>query len=461
VRGAISWLLTKQDWNKSDLSLHPYQIAEEDFMSSDLVFLDQIAFPNYEPNYAYARGDALFYNYSQSSSGALTSAEAETLVKGGVAGAISTALATDFQSDPSFSYLFAESLGVGLDGSFEGSAKSETTIVSSFRVGAKQRFSFDFSVRSELQAKEIENPNVEDSRANSKIGFLVLDTTNPNRPKVLDYFGIRSKLISSKEIGELKFKGSSNNISSSDQNIDINGNNGTDAVIGELQGTYQLKRELKRDTNITIVKINESAVEFAGDTLIGNLGEGVIYGTISKDWLEGTDRDDKIYASLGKDRVEGNDGNDIIEGGYGNDVLDGGKGNDKINGGFDRDKLIGGKGDDTLVGGQGNDTLIGGDGSDFMTGGEGDDTFVFRQSDKGNYNDVITDFQIGFDKIEFKGWDNMNTNQWLDNMFTQGNVSSTPDGVVLSLFNENDRKWTLQLAGLTSDQIRPELFDFV
>ncbi|WP_160315425.1 hypothetical protein [Limnoraphis robusta] len=39
-----------------------------------------------------------------------------------------------------------------------------------------------------LTAKEIENSDAEFSRAKSKTTFLVLDTTDPDNPKILDFF---------------------------------------------------------------------------------------------------------------------------------------------------------------------------------------------------------------------------------------------------------------------------------
>ncbi len=55
-------------------------------------------------------------------------------------------------------------------------------------------------------------------------------------------------------------------------------------------------------------------------------------------------------------------------------------------------------GNDVLVGGAGNDLIFGQGGNDTLTGGEGADTFVFSMfTDNGN--DVITDFEVGVDRI--------------------------------------------------------------
>ncbi len=413
-------------------------------MSSETVFLQPTnTNPNPNPNFARATGFALFSNYSQSPSGLLTAARTEALVKGGVAGAIADAAAiADFQGDPTFSALFTDSIGVGLDGSYAGSANSETIVVGNFAVGTNQTFSFNFLADLALKAKEIENPNAEYNHAKSKTAFLVLDTTDLNKPKVLDYFGIQGKLISSKQDGDLKIGGKRNvTITSREQTIDVDGNNGTDSIAGKATGTYQ--RTFNRDTNISIVEVNASTVTFVGDTLIGNLGKDVIYGTIKNDNLDGTDGADKIYGSLGDDKLYGNKGDDILEGGQGNDKLHGGRGNDKLYGGW---------GDDTLIGGRGNDILVGGDGYDH---------FIFKRGDgllKGESN-VIQDFQVGIDKLVFQNWDNTNSQQWLNEMFSQGNITNINDGVLFQ-FDGGRNEGTLLLAGLNSNQINSQSIVF-
>ena len=297
----------------------------------------------------------------------------------------------------------------------------------------------------------------------------MLDTTNPNKSKVLDYFGIQGELISSDQIGNVTFGHSRNvKINSRNRSSDIDGNNGSDFVNGSAVGTYE--RNFKRNTNLTIVQINTSDVEVTGDTLIGNLGRDFIYGTIWNDKLRGTNGADKIYASLGDDKIDGNKGDDILEGGQGNDTLDGGQGNDSLNGGSGNDILIGGEGDDVLVGGDGydkfifnfNDSLLTsklGDVQDLL-GGIGINLGIdnlFNVSDRllKNEFDVIQDFKIGIDKIEFTGLHDIDANTWLNEMFDQGNITDSNDGLLLS-FNSGDTQQTLLLSGVSSNQFRSE-----
>lgn len=415
-------------------------------MSRETIFLQSTGSnSNSNPNFATATGFAVFSNYSQNPSGILTSAQAETLVRGGVSAAIANAIAiADFRNDPNFTALFTGAgggTGVGLEGSFAGSANSEAKVVSSFAVRAGQTFSFNFLANLALKAKEIENRDTEYNEAQGKTTFVVLDTTNPNNPKLLDFFGIRGELISSDKDGNMKMGGGRNiTMSNRNQTNDIDGNNGEDSITGDASGSY--RRIFGRDTNITIVEVNASAISFAGDTLIGNLGQDVTYGTIRNDNRNGGNGTDKIYGSLGDDSLDGKQGDDILEGGQGNDRLFGDQGNDKLHGGLDNDELTGGRGNDILA------------------GGEGSDQFIFRRGNSllQGESDIIQDFQAGIDKLVFQGWGNNNAEQWLNQMFSQGKITNTNDGVLFNLDGSNGG--TLLLAGLNSNQINSQSIAF-
>ena len=335
-------------------------------------------------NFANATGNARFYNYSHVSSGALTDAQVQALVDGGVANAIVRAQASFF-NDPAYAELFTEASGSGIDGEFQGKAKSETQVIASFSVGAEQPFSFKFDADIDVNAKEIENPNVEYNKAKSTIGFLLLDISDVNNPEVLDYFGLRGRLISSEGIGRLKHSSSDGvtyNLLDS-PTINVDGDDGTDYIMAEAYGNYEWTFD--RDIPLALVAINKSVTKFAGDTSIGNLGEDYIYGTIWGDELYGTKGADKIYGSLGKDILRGRKGDDRLEGGQGNDKLKGGKGNDVLIGGHDNDRLVGGHGDDNLTGNSGADGFF------FKT------SAAFTPADVGV--DTITDFEVNTDKI--------------------------------------------------------------
>jgi serralysin len=455
--------------------------------------------PNPKPNFANSKGFAFFSNYSQKPSGSVTTTQIDTLVEGGVATVMVQAGAV-FNTDPAFSTLFSNTSGVGLDGSFSGTGKSVMKVIATFQVDAHQSFYFDFSADLGLKAKEIENPAIEYNEANGTIAFLVLDTTDYHKPRALDYFGIKGNLISSDQIAHLHY-GSSHNVSieSGKRTTDIDGNNGEDSLIGKAIGSYY--KTLRRDTQITIVEVNVTDITILADNLINNLGEDVIYGTIGKDNIKGSNSEDKIYASFGDDKVEAKKGDDTLEGGEGNDTLNGGDGDDKLYGGSGDDVLIGGEGNDVLVGGDGHDTFVFntgnplstnhyydknysllGTGLDFnsLLGGNynlssllGDNFDVlqnlqvgvdqtFNGGDnllKGEFSAVIKDFKVGVDKIELKGWHDIDPRTWLKDGFSQGNITNTKDGLLFN-FDEGEIQGTLLLSGVTYKQFSSDSLIF-
>jgi Ca2+-binding RTX toxin-like protein len=79
--------------------------------------------------------------------------------------------------------------------------------------------------------------------------------------------------------------------------------------------------------------------------------------------------------------------------------VDGGGGDDTITGTSGADNLDGHNGQNVLSGGGGNDSLEGGNGNDTLTGGSGADDFDISAG-----QDIVTDFAIGEDKVNFSGY---------------------------------------------------------
>jgi Ca2+-binding RTX toxin-like protein len=135
------------------------------------------------------------------------------------------------------------------------------------------------------------------------------------------------------------------------------------------------------------------------DTLSGNAGFDSIFGGSGNDTLNGDADDDQLFGESGKDTMNGGSQNDRLDGGTQDNILNGDTGNDT---------LLGAGGADTMNGGAGNDELRGGREFDTMTGGADHDTFVIINGDFGTldpmigfgHRDIITDFQVGQDKID-------------------------------------------------------------
>ena len=363
-------------------------------------FLEPVSTTQSTPNYARSSAaNVSFLNYSLPTTGSLTTAEARSLVQGGVSAAIAEASST-FTSDPNFIELFqaSDAQGIGSDGSYTSRSRSKTSVAASFDVSGGQTLSFDFATRFSIEAKEIENSGTEYSRGLAKTAFLLLDTSEPTA-EVLGYYGIRGRLVSSEQEGIFRGqvrrkarKNLSNLALSVDSNID--GDDGIDFINADVSGRYS-KTFAPDVTSVTLVQISENSTVLSGDDLIGNLGADVIYGTLKRDNLTGSRHADKIYGSLGNDRIRGKRGDDIIEGGLGNDQL---KGN---------------AGDDSIHGGDGNDTIYAGKGNDTLAGGSGTDYFSFRRLWAGDINTIL-DFEAGTDKIKHLG--NAERDRFFDNL---------------------------------------------
>lgn len=207
-----------------------------------------------------------------------------------------------------------------------------------------------------------------------------------------------------------------------------------------------------RGGNDTLIGANES------DVIDGGAGRDLILGQDGNDRLLGGNDDDEIHGGLGDDLIDGGHGADslfgdqgidtlsyasstagvnvnldtgAVSGGYAfldnihnfenpigsqfDDVLTGtdGIGFSTANGnGEAADNFIQGLGgNDQIFGSLGNDRIEGGTGNDILTGGGDGDAFIFQAVDQLPFSripappgdDVITDFQVGVDHMEFQG----------------------------------------------------------
>ena len=190
------------------------------------------------------------------------------------------------------------------------------------------------------------------------------------------------------------------------------------------------------------------------DVLAGGAGDDEIRGNSGDDTIRGGDGNDALYGGGGADMIFGEGGDDLLLGVTGNDQLFGGAGNDRLFGRAENDSLDGGDGDDALtgnagddvmIGGAGRDVLLAGGGNDVMTGGTERDVFVF-QNERGE--DVITDFEVGLDKISFRDrtfgdrevefGDLEITQNGDDAVITERGLSITLNGVDASTLTESD-----------------------
>jgi len=193
--------------------------------------------------------------------------------------------------------------------------------------------------------------------------------------------------------------------------------NGYSDTLAQIDGTSfgDLIAAGLNDDNVRAGAGNDRVWGGSGnDTINGDDGNDTIFGGAGDDRLIGGRGDDHVLGDHGDDVLHGWAGNDNLHGGDGDDRLYGQTGNDTLSGGNGNDRLFGAEGNDVLYGGNGNDRISGGAGLDVATGGGGADVFEFRTGDlvdwdniSGNVDqknaqlDLITDFAIGTDRLDF------------------------------------------------------------
>ncbi len=244
----------------------------------------------------------------------------------------------------------------------------------------------------------------------------------------------------------------------------LNGEQGDDTILG---GTSNDPEDPTRDVNGQDLLFGEAGNDFmdgneGNDTLVAGDGNDMAYGGKDDDYIFGNAGNDMLFGDKGNDTLCGNEGNDTLRGdqiddgnspAVGNnsqqDYLSGGKGNDLLYGDEGQDTLCGDMGNDTLHGGKdndlvqgcfgdnlllgemGDDTLVGGEGNDTLTGGDGNDTFVINPN---LGNNLITDFQIGQDRLMLEG---INFNQLQITQDSNSTVISFNNQVLATLDQVN------------------------
>jgi Ca2+-binding RTX toxin-like protein len=206
------------------------------------------------------------------------------------------------------------------------------------------------------------------------------------------------------------------------------GDDATSGIVLDLVAGTSTSPYFGNDTLVGIELVGGSVRDdtISGDDsdnwLTGGYGDDELHGRGGNDELLGGWDDDELYGEEGDDWLAGGDGADLLDGGNGNDTAYYGDGNANLGNGTGQDadgltdtlddieNLQGGAGDNqftgnsqdnVLDGGGGNDTLNGRRGNDTLIGGSGEDTFVFDQNGFNNDQDVVQDFELGIDRLDF------------------------------------------------------------
>ncbi len=135
---------------------------------------------------------------------------------------------------------------------------------------------------------------------------------------------------------------------------------GIEALLGEENRfNVTVQYDLNGDPStaeVTLFTTELLAKAATAQTLTGDAGPDLLFGSDFADTIDGAGGDDVIFGFAGDDRLTGGDGDDILLGGDGEDFLNGGDGNDVLNPGDNAGVgIING---DVIIAGAGNDTVI-------------------------------------------------------------------------------------------------------
>ncbi|QFZ92390.2 calcium-binding protein [Synechococcus elongatus] len=210
------------------------------------------------------------------------------------------------------------------------------------------------------------------------------------------------------------------------------------------------------------------------DTIVGGTGADNIDGGADNDLIDGDDGNDTINGGTGDDTIRGLNNDDRILGGEGNDVINGNQGNDFVDGGSGNDTLNGGQESDSISGGDGNDIISGDRGADRLTGGADADIFVQGANSSvaptqiqnltngnirfdssvlgaatvitfGNGVDVITDFQVGVDRLDIDSVTGLTT--ILNFLVSASNLPNNTLFIARGNFNSATNQFTFDADG--------------
>ena len=217
----------------------------------------------------------------------------------------------------------------------------------------------------------------------------------------------------------------------------LEGGTGSDTLTGGPGNDTASYSKSQAGVTVRLHSDQSSGGDAAGDTFAGRV-DITWTDAAGVEHTENLPDIENLTGSAFDDTLAGDRRDNRLEGGAGNDTLYGGPG------GGD-DTLSADDGNDSLFGGEGNDTLQGGQGNDRLSGGAGQDVFVFVP---GTYEDTITDFTLGEDKIDLTAF-GLDT---LENL-----VAVTTDNVVV-LDSDLLDGVSVVLEGLTSSEISDDHF---
>lgn len=244
--------------------------------AAPLVTTVSVAAPTQAATFASSMGSFLFTDFSHEPHSVLTSTDTYTLTLTdpfkGSKKTIVTAFAdaqAEFWIEPRVAFNITESTAIGSDTSYFGSAQSEAQVIGHFWSDQSQPFSFNFNANLAL-GTAIDNPSGEGAKAKGSLAFALLDTTQQDNYKVLDFFSLAG-LLKTFGDGDFVLTNKSRNVALNNEcNRTESGESfncmallgGTQELIyANITGSYW--RKFNQPTHLTLIEIktNQATVK--------------------------------------------------------------------------------------------------------------------------------------------------------------------------------------------------------
>ena len=165
--------------------------------------------------FASSTGRLVTDNYSQSpqSTNTNTNSNTNALVESATSSVFALAEANSlFKVDSPFAANYSFSSTAGKGGGYLGLAQSQAEIIGNFLVEAKTSFSFDFQGLLSLETS-IDDLNTEKAKAFGELSLLLIDNTDLDELKLIDYLIIYAQITTPKDRDVLLSPQFSQNIS--------------------------------------------------------------------------------------------------------------------------------------------------------------------------------------------------------------------------------------------------------
>jgi hypothetical protein len=221
--------------------------------------------PSLAATLAFSGADFLLNNFSHRPTGTSVSEIPDTFTQSEPGSSINLlangdAIFINAPEQPPLAFNSSVSLGLGEGNNYLGRGQNTAKVIGDFLIGKDESFSFDFAGLLNLKTS-IDTPKQEIANATGNLYFLLIDSTEGRKKKILDSFILTGSLLTTgekeKSKGEdfLKMKRSSN-VKLDNFVKDKSFGGLEESASGVVRGS--VKRYFKKPTNLSLIEVKEN-----------------------------------------------------------------------------------------------------------------------------------------------------------------------------------------------------------